>query len=149
MDLLIRGKYVLTSALESRVLTDAAVRVAGDRVAEVGDWATLRAAHPEARVVGNGTHLVLPGLIDAHSHGRAISPIQKGVLNDYLENNLLDWAVMPPFDPELTAALGVVRHVRGGCTTLHHMGFDTEGPRASTSSIVSSAPTTVRTPASC
>jgi hypothetical protein len=24
---------------------------------------------------------------------------------------------MPSFDPELTAALGVVRHVRGGCTT--------------------------------
>ncbi len=130
MDLLIRGKYVLTSALQSRVLTDAAVRVTGDRVAEVGDWATLRAAHPGARVVGNGTHLVLPGLIDAHSHGRAISPVQKGVLNDYLENNLLDWAFMPSFDPELTAALGVVRHVRGGCTTLHHMGFDTEGPRA-------------------
>jgi cytosine/adenosine deaminase-related metal-dependent hydrolase len=72
----------------------------------------------------------MPGLVDAHSHGRAISPIQKGVLNDYLENNLLDWAIMPPFDPELTAALGVVRHVRSGCTTLHHMGFDTDGPHA-------------------
>jgi cytosine/adenosine deaminase-related metal-dependent hydrolase len=130
MELLIRGKYVLTSATESRVLTDAAVRVSGDLVAEVGDWHALRHAHPDARVVGNGKQLLLPGLVDAHSHGRAISPIQKGVLNDYLENNLLDWAIMPSFDPELTAALGVVRHVRGGCTTLHHMGFDTEGPRA-------------------
>src|SRR4030095_14794741 len=106
------------------------VRVSGDTVAEVGDWTTLRRAHPEARVVGNGRELLLPGLVDAHSHGRAISPIQKGVRNDYLENNLLDWAIMPSFAPELTAALGVVRHVRGGCTTLHHMGFDTEGPRA-------------------
>jgi len=130
MELLLRGKYVLASAAEPRVLTDAAVRVSGDTVAEVGDWPTLRQAHPDARVVGNGKQLLLPGLIDAHSHGRAISPIQKGVLNDYLENNLLDWAIMPPFDPELTAALGVVRHVRSGCTTIHHMGFDTEGPRA-------------------
>ena len=130
MGLLLRGKYLLTSAAESRVLTDAAVLVTGDRVAEVGDWPALRGKHPEARVVGNGRQLLLPGLIDAHSHGRAISPIQKGVLNDYLENNLLDWAIMPPFDPELTAALGVVRHVRSGCTTLHHMGFDTVGPRA-------------------
>jgi 5-methylthioadenosine/S-adenosylhomocysteine deaminase len=130
MELLLRGKYVLTSATDSRVLTDAAVRVSGDTVAEMGDWSALRQAHPDARVVGNGKQLLLPGLVDAHSHGRAISPIQKGVLNDYLENNLLDWAIMPPFDPELTAALGVVRHVRGGCTTLHHMGFDTEGPRA-------------------
>src|SRR5262245_51174117 len=130
MELLVRGKYVLTSAAESRLLTDAAIRVAGDTVAEVGSWDTLRRAHSSTRVVGNGQQLLLPGLIDAHSHGRAISPIQKGVLNDYLENNLLDWAIMPGFDPELTAALGVVRHVRSGCTTIHHMGFDTDGPRA-------------------
>ena len=130
MELLLRGKYVLASAAETRVLTDAAVWVSGDTVAEVGDWSALRQAHPDARVVGNGKQLLLPGLIDAHSHGRAISPVQKGVLNDYLENNLLDWAIMPPFDPELTAALGVVRHVRSGCTTIHHMGFDTEGPGA-------------------
>ena len=130
MDLLLRAKYVLTSAEEPRVLTDAAIRVAGDTVAEVGDWETLRRAHPDARVLGDGKQLLLPGLVDAHSHGRAISPVQKGVLNDYLENNLLDWAIMPPFDPELTAALGVVRHLRSGCTTIHHMGFDTEGPKA-------------------
>jgi cytosine/adenosine deaminase-related metal-dependent hydrolase len=130
--LLLRGKYVLTSAAlrEAGVLTDAAVLVSGDAVAEVGDWRALRRRHPKARVVGNGTQLLMPGLIDAHSHGRAISPIQKGVLNDYLENNLFDWAFMPPFDPELTAALGVVRHVRSGCTTIHHMGFDTDGPKA-------------------
>src|SRR6266446_2935283 len=130
MELLLHGKYVLTSAAEPRVLTDAAVCVSGGIVTEVGDWPTLRQAHREARVVGDGKQLLLPGLVDAHSHGRAISPIQKGVLNDYLENNLLDWAIMPPFDPELTAALGVVRHVRSGCTTIHHMGFDTEGSQA-------------------
>src|SRR5437867_10132558 len=130
MELLLRGKYVLTSAAEPGVLTDAAVRVSDGLVAEVGDWATLRQAHREARVVGNGQQLLLPGLIDAHSHGRAISPIQKGVLNDYLENNLLDWTFMPIFEPELTAALGAWRHLRSGCTTIHHMGFDTDGPQA-------------------
>lgn len=112
------------------VLADGAVVVRGDTIVEVGDWSVLRRRHPRARVLGNGRQLLMPGLVDAHSHGRALSPIQKGVLNDYLENNLLDWAFMPPFDPELTAALGVVRHVRSGCTTLHHMGFDTEGQGA-------------------
>jgi cytosine/adenosine deaminase-related metal-dependent hydrolase len=72
----------------------------------------------------------MPGLVDVHSHGRALSPIQKGALNDYLENNLLDWAFMPVFDPELMAALAAWRHLRSGCTTIHHMGFDTEGPQA-------------------
>src|SRR3989440_721539 len=70
------------------------------------------------------------GLVDAHSHARALSPSQKGVLNDYLENNLIDWTCMPVFEPELTAALGAWRHLRSGCTTIHHMGFDTDGPQA-------------------
>jgi 5-methylthioadenosine/S-adenosylhomocysteine deaminase len=133
MEWLLRGKYVLTNAAlrPAGALTDAAVLVRGDTIAEVGDWPALRRRHPRARVLGNGKQLLMPGLVDAHSHGRALSPIQKGVLNDYLENNLFDWAFMPPFEPELTAALGVVRHVRSGCTTIHHMGFDTDGPRAS------------------
>src|SRR5690348_9738655 len=37
----------------------------------------------------------MPGLGDSHSHGRALSPIQKCGLNDYRENNLLDCAFMP------------------------------------------------------
>jgi 5-methylthioadenosine/S-adenosylhomocysteine deaminase len=131
-ELILRGRHVLTNAARRAdgVLEDAAIVVVGDTITEVGDWRGLRRRHPRARVLGDGTQLLMPGLVDAHSHGRAISPVQKGVLNDYLENNLLDWAIMPPFDPELTAALGVVRHVRSGCTTLHHMGFDTDGPRA-------------------
>ncbi|MGH7331997.1 MAG: amidohydrolase family protein [Candidatus Rokuibacteriota bacterium] len=132
MEMLLRGRYVLASAADGAagIVTDGAVLVSGDHVVEVGNWRALRRRHPRARVVGNGKQLLMPGLVDAHSHGRALSPIQKGVLNDYLENNLFDWAYMPVFEPELTAALGVVRHVRSGCTTLHHMGFDTDGPRA-------------------
>ena len=132
MDLLVRGRHVITdaSAGPAGVLGDSAVLVSGSRITAVGDWAALRRRHPRVRVVGNGRQLLMPGLVDAHSHGRALSPIQKGVLNDYLENNLLDWAFMPVFDPELMAGLAVWRHLRSGCTTMHHMGFDTEGPRA-------------------
>ncbi len=132
MELLVRGQYVITDAGErgAGVLTDAAVLVSGARIAAVGDWRTLRRKHPRARAVGDGKQLLMPGLVDAHSHGRALSPIQKGVLNDYLENNLIDWTFMPVFEPELTAALGAWRHLRSGCTTIHHMGFDTDGPQA-------------------
>ncbi len=132
MELLVRGQYVITDAADGPggVLRDGAVLTSGSRIAAVGDWRRLRRRHASARVVGDGKQLLMPGLVDAHSHGRALSPIQKGVLNDYLENNLLDWAFMPVFEPELTAALGAWRHIRSGCTTIHHMGFDTEGPQA-------------------
>jgi len=132
MDLLVRGQHVIAdpAAGAAGVLDDAAVLVSGSRIGAVADWRALRRRHPRARVVGNGKQLLMPGLVDAHSHGRALSPIQKGVLNDYLENNLLDWAFMPVFDPELMAGLAAWRHLRSGCTTIHHMGFDTEGPQA-------------------
>src|SRR5258706_8874655 len=132
MAMLVRGRHVITDPAvgDPGVLDDGAVMVSGSRIAAVGGWAALRRRHPRARVVGNGRQLLMPGLVDAHSHGRALSPIQKGVLNDYLENNLLDWAFMPVFDPELMAALAAWRHLRSGCTTIHHMGFDTEGPQA-------------------
>ena len=62
MELLLRGKYVLTSAAEPCVVTDAAVRVRGDIVAEIGDWDEMRRAYPDARVVvGNGRALPVPG----------------------------------------------------------------------------------------
>jgi hypothetical protein len=109
MDLLVRGQHVITDPATGAagVRGDGAVLVSGSGVA-VGEWKSLRRRHARARVVGSGKQLLMPGLVDAHSHGRALSPIQKGVLDDCLENNLLDWGAMPGFDPELTAALGRV-----------------------------------------
>jgi imidazolonepropionase-like amidohydrolase len=66
VDLLVRGQYVLTDAgkRDAGVVSDAAVLVSGSRIAAVGDWRTLRRAHPRARVVGNGKQLLMPGLVD-------------------------------------------------------------------------------------
>jgi 5-methylthioadenosine/S-adenosylhomocysteine deaminase len=79
-DLLVRGRYVITDAAagDAGVLDDSAVLVSGCRIAAVGDWATLRRRHPRARVVGNGKQLLMPGLVDAHSHGRALSRSRRG-----------------------------------------------------------------------
>src|SRR5262245_12707245 len=82
-DLVLRGRYVLTDATvgEPGILRDAAVVVTNGLITEVGDWRAIRRRHPSARVVGDGKQLLMPGLVDAHSHGRGLSPIQKGVLN--------------------------------------------------------------------
>ena len=34
---------------------------------------------------------------------------------------------MPILPPELTAAIRALRHLRSGCTLLHHNGFDDDG----------------------
>src|SRR5579872_2677069 len=109
-DMILRGRYVVTDARRGAagVLEDAAVRIAGDTIAEVAPFAALKARHPHATVKGNGKQLLMPGLIDAHCHGRGLSPIQKGVRHDYLENALFDWAFMPVLPPELCAGLTAV-----------------------------------------
>jgi cytosine/adenosine deaminase-related metal-dependent hydrolase len=127
---ILRGRYLLTDPgrKAAGVVPDGAIAVGGGTIAAVGRFEEVKARHPGARVVGNGRQLLMPGLIDAHSHGRGLSPVQKGVPNDFLENALFDWAYMPVLPPELTSAMCALRHIRSGCTTVHHNGFDDEGP---------------------
>lgn len=129
MKFLVRAKCILTDAGApgGGMLENGAVLVSDGKIAAVDSYEKLRHTHPELNVLGNGRQLLLPGLIDAHSHGRGLTPIQKGVPNDYLENNLLDWAFMPVLDPELLAALCAVRHIRSGATLIHNSAFDSFG----------------------
>ena len=127
--ILMRGAHAITDARlgAAGVIRDGAVAIADGVVVETAPFVQLQPKYPGARVLGDGTQLLMPGLVDAHSHGRGLSPIQKGVRNDFLENALFDWAYMPVLPSELTAALTAWRHLRSGCTLLHHNGFDDDG----------------------
>lgn len=127
--MIMRGKHLLTDPRkkEQGVLRDGAIAIEGGRIAAVGLFADLKMRYPQARVLGNGRQMLMPGLVDAHSHGRGMSPIQKGVNNDFLENALFDWAYMHLLPPELCAGMTAYHHLRSGCTLLHHNGFDDDG----------------------
>lgn len=122
MDLVVRGKYVMTDAREGEegILKDGAVYISNGDVVEVGDYDSLKKKHPHAALKGNGNQLLMPGLIDGHSHGWGLTAIQRGVSYDFLENALIDWAFMFDIEPELNAMMSAVRHLRSGCTTMHH-----------------------------
>jgi imidazolonepropionase len=51
------------------VLTDAAVVVRDERIVAVGPRDALRSVHPGADVVDCGGRVLMPGLVDSHSHG--------------------------------------------------------------------------------
>jgi 5-methylthioadenosine/S-adenosylhomocysteine deaminase len=129
--LLLRGRHVLCDpSKEDGWLDDGAVAVVGERISETGSFADLKAKHPDAGVIGDGTQILMPGLIDAHTHGYGLTRIQAGVGYDFLENMLLDepWRIGLPHD--LAAALTAVRHLAAGGTALHHTGWDDLGPKA-------------------
>ena len=127
--MLMRGKFVLTDPRRKAagVLRDGAIAIDAGLITEVGAFADLKARHPHASVLGDGTQFLMPGLVDAHSHGRGMSPIQKGVANDFLENCLFDWAFMHLLPPELCAGMTAYHHIVSGSTLLHHNGFDDDG----------------------
>ncbi len=122
MDILVRGKYVITDAGdgENGILANGAALLSGDTILEVGGYDALKKKHPQASVKGNGEQLLMPGLIDGHSHGMGLTITQRGIPLDFLENGLIDWAFMLGLDPEIESMMSAVRHVRNGCTTRHH-----------------------------
>jgi len=107
-----------------------AVVVEDGTVKETGPYDEIAPRYPHAKVIGDGSHIVMPGLIDAHSHGHGLSRIQAGVFFDFLENMILDWPWRVSLPSHLAAALTAVRHLRQGFTTTHHFGWDDPGPHA-------------------
>ncbi|CAN5405104.1 amidohydrolase family protein [soil metagenome] len=64
---LVRGAWVLTQGAAGE-LPDAAVAVEGGVITAVDSFSTLRAQHPDAEVIGDGTGIVTPGFVNAHTH---------------------------------------------------------------------------------
>ena len=120
--LLVRGRWVVTGAgADDATLTNGAVLVQDGRIAEVGGWDALRAAHPDADVLGSDDVAVLPGLVSAHHHAAGVSHLQQGVPDDVLEPWLLELRRMRPTDPYLDALLTSARLLRSGVTGVVEM----------------------------
>lgn len=64
---LVRGGWVLTMG-PAEELRDGAVHIEDGAIVAVGPYPELRSLHPEVTVVGDGTGVVIPGLVNAHTH---------------------------------------------------------------------------------
>lgn len=66
---LVRGAWVLAMTPGAELIRDGAVVLTEDgAIASVGGAEELAAAHPEAEVVGDGNGIVMPGMVNAHTH---------------------------------------------------------------------------------
>jgi 5-methylthioadenosine/S-adenosylhomocysteine deaminase len=113
----IRGGRVLDGA----ELVRADVLVEDDRIAAVGPAV---AAPPSARVIDASARLVLPGLINAHTH--AASHLARGragnwTLEDLLVHAPANYAFRSPDDEYLSAALGAIEMLKTGCTAAYDL----------------------------
>jgi 5-methylthioadenosine/S-adenosylhomocysteine deaminase len=122
MVLLVRGRDVVTMNAARDVLRDGAVAVVDDRIAAVGTFADLSAAHPGATVVGTAQSLVTPGYVNAHQHLTG-DRLVRSCIPDAITSQeaIFEWAVPVHAahtgdDDELSASLALVEAVGNGIT---------------------------------
>ena len=110
----VRGGHVLTMG-PAGDLTDGAVAFAGGQVLAVGPFAEVAAGHQEAEVVGDEHGVVLPGLVNAHTH------LSEGLLCGMGEDlSLLEWlaAIITPAGRHLTREMARVGAMLKGAELL-------------------------------
>jgi len=126
MAFLIRGGRVFDATRREPERAD--VLVEGNRIAAVGP-AFARPA--EARVIDAVGALVLPGLINAHTH--AHNNLLRGLADRWTLEDLINHAAAlnanrTPEDHYLSAAIGAVEMLRTGCTAAYDLFMAVPAP---------------------
>src|ERR1700722_1458051 len=121
---LVRAGHVLTMGPQGDI-AGGAVAISGQRIAGVGTFAELRREYPDAAVVGDDYGIVIPGLVNAHTHmSEALIPGMAENLSMWVWGTRLLMPVMPHLTREM-ARIGTLFRgaelLRSGVTTLNDM----------------------------
>jgi cytosine/adenosine deaminase-related metal-dependent hydrolase len=120
---LVRGRYVFThpeGAHQWQMLENAAILVSNGVIEAVGDFDSLRERFPQTHVIGDGTQVVLPGLINAHHHV-GLTPLQLGVPDLALECFSIARVKLRGVDPYLDTLYSAFEMISSGVTTVQHL----------------------------
>ncbi len=124
-DSLYTADYLITQNDHEEVIRDAALAVAGDSIACVGHADMLKVLYPDARRVDLGRAVLLPGLVNAHTHVpmsllRGFSDDK--ALQDWLEQDIFPQeAQLTPELVELGARFSMAEMIRSGTTAFYDM----------------------------
>ncbi|HEY8231282.1 MAG TPA: amidohydrolase [Vicinamibacteria bacterium] len=128
VDLLLAGGTVVTMDQGFRVVEDGAVAVKGERIVAVGPAPELRARYTPARAIDTSGRIVMPGLVNTHSH--VPMTLLRGVADDV---ELMVWltkyiwpAEAAHVTPEFVTwgtRLAAWEMIRTGTTTFSDMYF--------------------------
>ena len=120
---LIRGRTVVRE-IEGRrnaaVLSDGGILVEDERIAAIGPHEELRRRNPDARRIGSGRHIVLPGFVNAHHHV-GMTPVQLGSLDEPLEMWAITRIGARAVDPYLDTLYSAFEMLESGVTTVQHI----------------------------
>jgi cytosine/adenosine deaminase-related metal-dependent hydrolase len=119
---IIRGKHVITRVIDgnaSEVIDDGAVYQEDGVIVEVGGFEDLKARYSPGEVVGDGTQLVMPGLVNAHHHV-GLTPFQLGSPDLALEPWIVVRTMNRDVDNYLDTLYCAIQMIESGITTVMH-----------------------------
>lgn len=118
---IIRGKYVICEAgidsQTSQVISDGAVFQRDGVIEAVGKYDEIKSAHQADVELGGPGYVVMPGLVNAHHHGRGVSTFQNGCIDDCLETWILSGWGRRPHDHYLMTLYTTIQMIESGTTT--------------------------------
>ena len=127
-DLLIIGGTVVTMDRDRRVIENGALAVTADRIVAIGTSQHLKSEFSAKRVIDAGGRVVIPGLVNTHTH--IPMTLFRGLADDL---DLQDWLTKHIFPAEakyvneemvrVGTRLGLAELVRGGTTTFNDMYY--------------------------
>lgn len=130
-ELLIHAQWVLPVDPRDRQLTDHAVAIADGRILAVLPSEEARSSIDAQRVIDLPGHLLIPGLINAHTHAAMV--LMRGLADDLPLMTWLHEHIWPAeqrwVDPAFVAdgtRLAVLEMLRGGITCYNDMYFHPE-----------------------
>jgi cytosine/adenosine deaminase-related metal-dependent hydrolase len=113
----------------------------GGRVVAVDTYDVLRKRYPDAASVGNRNHAVIPGFVNAHSHGRGFTTYQMGQPDEPLEMRIIEMATRPEwgagsagtqaksgYDPYRDTLYACLKQIAAGITSTLHSHIYVGGP---------------------
>ena len=111
---------IVVPAHDEKPIADGAVAKSDDKIIAVGSFADIAAQYPGAEEIGGDKYLLIPGLVNGHSHGRGLTDFQRGALDNTLESWLLDTRKYIPISAYDDVALSAVRLLKSGVTSTMH-----------------------------
>jgi 5-methylthioadenosine/S-adenosylhomocysteine deaminase len=128
VDLLVTNGLVVTMDANRRVIEGGAVAVRGDSIVAVGATADLASQFDAAKVIDARGAILMPGLINTHSH--AAMSLFRGIADDLALDEWLHKYIFPAEAKNVTedfvtwgTRLSLLEMIRGGTTTYADMYY--------------------------
>ncbi len=128
VDLIVAGGTIVTMDGERQVMDDGAIAVKGDAIAAVGKRAEIEGKYSAVRRIDARGKLVLPGLINGHTH--APMTLLRGLKDDVTLQEWLEKSIFPAEAKNVNeqyvrwgTRLAALEMIRGGTTTYADMYY--------------------------